>query len=234
MSRVGLLLVGHVDAASLHVGGDYPQLYESLLSHHGIELTTYRCDEGQIPSSVREQDGWMCSPSRLSVYDDLDWLRDVEQFLRDIVATETPYVGICFGHQLLAQALGAMVCKADVGWGIGAKVCDIVARQQWMVPPADRIVLAASHQDQVQSLPSGASLLARSDYCPVSGMLVGERAWTLQLHPEFSPALADSLLATRINLFGAESVAAARASLATPLDQEIVATWIAGFFAAMR
>lgn len=229
MKRIGLLLVGHIDAGSLHVGGDYPELYTELLAPLDIELVTYRCDEGQLPESVREQDGWMCSPSRLSVYDDVAWLRDVEQLLRDMVATETPYVGICFGHQLMAQALGAEVRKADYGWGIGAKHYEIVEPQSWM-DSTDDIVLAASHQDQVQQLPSEARLLARSDYCPIGGMLIGERAWTLQVHPEFSPSLADSLLATRLELFGEEKASAARATLTEPLHQQRISGWISRFF----
>ena len=229
MKRVGLLLVGHIDAGSLHVGGDYPELYADILAPHNIELTTYRCDEGQMPSSLSEQDGWLCSPSRLSVYDDIDWLRDVEQLLLDMMATETPYVGICFGHQLMAQALGATVAKADYGWGIGAKHYDIVEQQPWM-DSANQIVLAASHQDQVQSLPNGARLLATADYCPVGGMLIGERAWTLQVHPEFSPALADSLLATRLALFGEGKANAARDTLSEPLQQDRIAGWISNFF----
>lgn len=229
MKRIGLLLVGHIDSGSLHIGGDYPELYADILASHDIELTTYRCDEGQMPSSLSEQDGWLCSPSRLSVYDDIDWLRDVEQLLRDMVATETPYVGICFGHQLMAQALGATVVKADYGWGIGAKHYDIVEQQPWM-DSSDQIVLAASHQDQVQALPDGARLLARADYCPVGGMLIGERAWTLQVHPEFSLAVADSLLATRLALFGEEKANAARETLSEPLQQHRIAGWISNFF----
>ena len=229
MKRIGLLLVGHIDAGSLHIGGDYPELYADILGHHDIELTTYRCDEGQMPASLSEQEGWLCSPSRLSVYDDIDWLRDVEQLLRDMVATETPYVGICFGHQLMAQALGATVAKADYGWGIGAKHYDIVEQQPWM-DSADQIVLAASHQDQVQSLPNGARLLATADYCPIGGMLIGERAWTLQVHPEFSPALADSLLSTRLALFGEEKANTARTTLSEPLQQDRIAGWISNFF----
>ena len=229
MKKIGLLLVGHIDAGSLHVGGDYPELYNALLAPLDIQLTTYRCDEGQMPDSVNEQDGWVCSPSRLSVYDDHAWLRDVEQLLRDFVAHETPYVGICFGHQLMAQAMGSIVAKADFGWGIGAKHYEIVEPQPWMDSNAD-IVLAASHQDQVQSLPNGARLMARAPYCPIGGMLIGDRAWTLQVHPEFSPALADSLLATRLALFGEEKANAARTTLSEPLDQHRIAGWMARFF----
>jgi GMP synthase-like glutamine amidotransferase len=229
MKRIGLLLVGHIDAGSLHIGGDYPELYADLLEPHDIQLTTYRCDEGELPESLSEQDGYICSPSRLSVYDDHQWLRDVEQLLRDMVASETPYVGICFGHQLMAQALGATVQKADVGWGIGAKHYEVVEPQPWMDSTAD-IVLAASHQDQVMKLPDGARLMARAPYCPIGGMLIGERAWTLQVHPEFSPALADSLLATRLALFGEEAAEAARVTLKEPLQQNRIAGWMSRFF----
>ena len=229
MKRIGLLLVGHIDAGSLHVGGDYPELYRSILEPEDIQITTYECDKGEMPDNLNEQDGWLCSPSRLSVYENHAWLRDVEQLLRDMVATEKPYVGICFGHQLMAQALGATVSKAEYGWGIGAKHYEIVEQQPWM-DSSDDVVLAASHQDQVQNLPAGARLLAKSDYCPIGGMLIGERAWTLQVHPEFTPALADSLLATRVQLFGEEKAAAARATLAEPLQQARVAKWISRFF----
>lgn len=229
MKRIGLLLVGHIDAGSLHIGGDYPELYADLLQPHDIQLTTYRCDEGQLPDSLSEQDGYICSPSRLSVYDNHQWLRDVEQLLRDMVAAETPYVGICFGHQLMAQALGATVQKADVGWGIGAKHYEVVEAQPWMDSSAD-IILAASHQDQVMQLPDGARLMARAPYCPIGGMLIGERAWTLQVHPEFSPALADSLLATRLALFGEEAAEAARVTLKKPLQQNRIAGWMSRFF----
>lgn len=229
MKRIGLLLVGHIDAGSLHVGGDYPELYADILGPEGIELTTYRCDEGQMPASLTEQDGWMCSPSRLSVYEDHAWLREVESMLREMVAREIPYVGICFGHQLMAQALGAEVSKADFGWGIGAKHYEIVERQPWM-DSDDDIVLAASHQDQVKNLPDGARLIARADYCPIGGMAIGDRAWTLQIHPEFTPAVADSLLATRLALFGEEKAEAARATLSQGLQQARAASWISRFF----
>lgn len=229
MKKIGLLLVGHIDSASLHVGGDYPNLYQALLGPLDIELTTYRCDEGQMPQSLSEQDGWLCSPSRLSVYDNVEWLCDVEQLLRDMVAKETPYVGICFGHQLMAQALGSTVAKADVGWGIGAKRYEIVEQQSWMDSSQD-IVLAASHQDQVQTLPDGARLMATAPYCPIGGMLIGDRAWTIQPHPEFSAPLADSLLNTRRALFGSEQVDAASATLAEPLEQQRIAGWISRFF----
>lgn len=228
--RIGLLMVGHVDPRATHIAGDYPELFGDLLAGHGLELVRYDLDEGRFPDSVDECDGWLCSPSRLSTYDDVAWLPDAESLLRDLIAAEAPYVGICFGHQLLAQALGGRVAKNDGGWGIGVCDYEVVEHRPWMMPTADRVALIGSHQDQVMELPDDAELLFRADYCPNGGFAIGERAWTIQVHPEFVPPLADHLLSLRVELIGAEPVAAARATLDRPLDRGVVASWVAQFF----
>ena len=228
--RIGLMMMGHVDPKSQHIGGDYPELFGKLLEPAGIELVRYDLDEGRFPDSVDECDGWLCSPSRMSTYDLVPWLADAEHLLREIVATETPYVGICFGHQLLAQALGGLVQKSPDGWGVGVRDYDVVQHRLWMDPQMERFSLIGSHQDQVMRLPDEAELLFSSDYCPNGGFAIGERAWTVQVHPEFIPDLADHLLAGRIELIGAEKVATARASLDRPIDRHVIARWIARFF----
>jgi GMP synthase-like glutamine amidotransferase len=229
-TRVGLLMCGHVDPKSVHIAGDYPELFGGLLGPHGVELVRYDLDEGRFPDALDECDGWLCSPSRLSTYDDAPWLADAEALHREIVAKEAKYVGICFGHQLLAQALGGRVVRSDDGWRVGVQTYDVVAPQPWMDPPLARFALLASHQDQVVDVPADAVVIASAPSCPVAGLAVGERAWTIQGHPEFVPPLADHLLAGRIDLIGAERVARARATLDEPLDRHTVARWIATFF----
>lgn len=232
--RVGLLIVGHVDERATHLAGDYPELFAALLDGYGVDLVRYDLDAGHFPDSVAECAGWICSPSRCSTFDDQPWIRDAEALLRDVAAREVPYVGICFGHQLLAQALGAEVRRAADGWQVGVQDYEIVATPGWMEPRPERIALIASHEDQVQAVPPGAELLARSDGCPIAGLTVGERAWTLQAHPEFVPRLADHLLGLRVDLIGAEKVARARASLAErPPHRDVVARWIATTFGAI-
>lgn len=228
--RIGLLMVGHVDPKSQHIAGDYPDLFAAILAPLGIELVRYGLDQGHFPDDVHECAGWLCSPSRLSAYDPVDWLRDAEELLRRIVAAEAPYVGICFGHQLLAQALGGRVERSPHGWGVGVRDYRVVARRPWMIPLAEDFSLIGSHQDQVVQLPPAADLLFEADYCPLGGFAVGDRAWTLQVHPEFVAPLADHLLAGRTELIGAERVAAARATLDRPVHSGMVAEWIARFF----
>ena len=231
MTRVGLLVVGHVDPKSVAIAGDYPELFEGLLGPFGVALVPYALDEGRFPASLRECDGWICSPSRQSAYDDLPWIADAEELHREIIRDEHAYVGICFGHQLLAQALGGRVARAGDGWGVGVQEYALVESLPCMEPRLDRVALIASHQDQVVDVPGAARVIATNDSCPVAGLAVGDRAWTLQGHPEFVPSLADHLLAGRVELIGAERVAQARASLTRPLDRTVVGRWIAQFFA---
>jgi GMP synthase-like glutamine amidotransferase len=232
-SRIGLLMVGHVDPKSVHIAGDYPELFGHLLRGHDLELVRYDLDAGRFPDSVTECDGWLCGPSRNSAYDPLPWLPDAEELLRRVVAAERPYVGICFGHQLLARAHGATVVAAADGWQVGVHDYALVEQHAWMDPAPPTIRLIASHQDQVVALPDGATLLAQEESggCPVAGFTLGARAWTLQPHPEFVAELADHLLAGRIELIGAERVTAARATLTRPGDQPTVGRWIARFYA---
>jgi GMP synthase-like glutamine amidotransferase len=225
-------MVGHIDPKSVHLAGDYPELFAALLAGHDFELVRYDLDEGRFPDSPVECDGWLCGPSRSSAYDPLAWRDDAEELLRAIVSAERPYVGICFGHQLLARAHGAPVRRAAVGWQVGLREYRITATPPWMDAPVPSIRLVASHEDQVEALPEGATLLAAGadGGCPVAGFTLGPRAWTLQPHPEFVPALADHLLAGRVELIGADEVARARATLGGRDDRARVAGWIARFF----
>lgn len=234
MTRVGLLLVGHVARTAVHLEGDYPELFASLLAPHGIEVVTFDVKGGQVPASLDDCDGWLCSPSSSSVYDDLPWLAPAEEVIRAAVAEERPFVGVCFGHQLTAQALGGRVERSERGWGMGAHTYTLTPHRPPAVDP-DRaqVTLVASHQDQVVEVPAGATVWAGNEHCPNGAMVLGERAWTIQTHPEFSAAVADHLYAGRAEALGAAFVASARHSVTTtPLDRDRVAGWMARTFSS--
>lgn len=230
--RVGLLQCGHVRADVATDHGDYPELFGALLADAPIELVTYVVDEGHLPDDPRACDGWLVSGSASSVYDGHDWIDRAGRFLTRVVDAEVPMVAVCFGHQLLAQALGGRVERSDRGWGVGIHRYDVVAPvPRWPDPtPPTRLALLASHQDQVTDLPDGATVLAASAHCPVAAYALGPRVVAVQAHPEFTPALSRDLILARRDLIGVDRADAALAALddgdaVAALDDEAVARW---------
>lgn len=229
--RIGLLQCGHVVPTLAERHGDYPQLFDRLLAPADLDITTYDVTEDGVPSDVSEQDGWLISGSTCSAYEPLRWIPPLEEFLRTVVAERRPVVGICFGHQVLAQALGGRVEKADGGWGIGAHDYEVVVGHPW-IGATTRARMIASHQDQVSVLPDGAEMFLRTDHCPNAGFTLGDDVMTMQPHPEFERALSRELTGFRQATFGEALTAQGLASLDAPLDNHDVARWIGAFFSA--
>lgn len=214
--RIGLLRMAELPDPALRVAGPMVGLYQKLFAPRTVEILDVPVHEGATPESLDDCDGWFISGSPASVYEDLDWIRTGEEIVRAALAEERPLVGICFGHQLIAQALGGRVEKAAVGWGIGAQRYETVEPLPYL--DGDSLTLLASHQDQVVEVPAGATVWSTSDYCPVAGLTIGERMLTVQGHPEYSPALVSALYDSRRDRIGDAAVDAAQATLTNPLS----------------
>lgn len=220
--RIGLLRMDRLSVPEPEGDGDYPALFERMFDGLGVELVDVPVFLGDAPASLSDCDGWVVSGSRYSVYDDHDWIGTAEEILRDAVAAERPLVGICFGHQLLAQALGGKVERAEVGWRIGVQEYETTEPLPWL-NGTRAYTLIASHQDQVVEPPADATVWSRGDAVPIAGMRVGPRAWSVQGHPEFTPGVAETIYRSRVEKFGTEAVEAAVESLARPLDNRRIA-----------
>ena len=228
--QVGLLLCDHLDEDMAAIEGDYPVLFPARFGPVGLDLRIYECTAGEFPERTDECDGFITSGSRHSAYEDLDWIRGLNEFQRRLFDDGVPQVGICFGHQTIAQALGGRVEKA-AGWGVGVKTFDVVELAPWMDPAKPSFNILMSHQDQVVELPEGAEVLATADYCPVGAYRVGDLVFCVQGHPEFVPELSRGLLGKRRERIGAEVCDPALDSLSAPLDHDTVASWMATFLA---
>ena len=229
--NIGLLACDDVPSRLRHIAGGYQDMFDALLRPHIPDLTFTRFEtcQGEVPATPDACDVYLCTGSRYSVYDERDWIEALKGFVRDVHDAGKPFVGICFGHQVLAQALGGQVEKASQGWGIGVIDMDIVKPEPWMQPMQPRCSLQYMHGDQVQRMPADSTLLASAPHCPVAMFRVGETMLGIEGHPEFPAAYEEALLRARRERIGAEHVDAALASLSNPTDQTIAGRWIANF-----
>lgn len=229
--HVGLLACDEVAERFWHIAGGYQQMFERLLSQHipALRLTRFDVQAGNIPLDARACDGWITTGSRASVYDDAEWIRAAETFVRKVADSGRPFVGICFGHQLLARTLGAEVKRASGGWGVGVLPTSVVRKEDWMTPARSTVRMQYMHADQVVALPEGATLLGAAPHCRVAMFQWDANLLGIEAHPEFPAAYARALIEDRRARIGEQVAEDALARVDEPTDSDVVGGWIARF-----
>ncbi len=216
MTRVTIIETGVISERTRARHGSFPQMFERLISAEDKSITFDVVSVDQLPDPQKLQ-AILITGSPAGVYDELDWIAPLEDFVRAAHAGRTPMVGVCFGHQLMAQALGGTVRKSEKGWGIGRHVYEVAPDNGVIDGP--HIAIACSHQDQVIEAPAGARTLLYSEFTPHAGLIyAGGTALSVQPHPEFSVDFAQLCCELRDGSAPDAVVATAKASLAEPLD----------------
>ncbi len=220
--KIGILQTGLAPAELAAQSGEYPEMFADLLKGHGFDFASWAVVNGDFPSGPEAADGWLITGSRHGAYDDLPWIAPLEELIRGIVAQERPLVGICFGHQIMAQALGGKVEKFKGGWSVGPTQYTF---------GKDTVTLNAWHQDQVTELPPGAKVIGHSDFCPFAALHYPGRAISVQPHPEYDDGFIKGLIDFRgRGVVPDEQLNAATGALGTPLDRAAMAAQFAHFF----
>ncbi len=229
--RIGIIETGRPAGEIGLKHGHYPTMFERLLKPHmpEIDCPSWAALDGQTLPTPDACDGFLITGSAFGAYEDHQWIRDTETFVRACQAAGTPLVGICFGHQVIAQALGGQVGKSDKGWGVGIHHYTVAGDAAWMTGPK-RFGAIVSHQDQVLEAPPGAEIIAQSDFCPVAGYRIGDTVFTLQCHPEMSTGFAADLYEFRRERIGSEMIDGALKTLNTEPDASLIAKWLVDFF----
>jgi GMP synthase-like glutamine amidotransferase len=226
--KTALLLCDDVSPAYQSIApGGYPRMFRELLPE--LDMTDFLLTKGEFPEKVSDFDCYLVSGSRHSVYDDLPWIDRAKSLIQEIQQAGKYYLGVCFGHQLLAESLGGKVEKAASGWMVGVHRFSVPVPQPWMQSPQQQFQVLMMCQDQVQQLPPGGKILASSSVCPVGMFQVGERMLGIQGHPEFTKVYERALLEDRLERIGPAVVHPALESLSLTVDRSVMAGWMMDF-----
>ncbi|KFI32087.1 glutamine amidotransferase [Haematobacter massiliensis] len=206
---IGILQTGDAPDVIQPASGNYPDMFERLLAGRGFDFRTWRVLDMQFPTSPHDADGWIITGSRFGVYEEHPFIPPLETFIRAVKEAHVPMVGICFGHQIIAQALGGRVEKFSGGWSVGPQDYDFGDRT---------VTLNAWHQDQVVERPVGAQVVASSGFCDNAALAYGDDILTVQAHPEFDGTVTQGLIDHRSGSVPGDRVAAALSRLADSAD----------------
>ncbi len=224
--KIGILQTGHVPDAMIARTGDYDDIFGDILRARGFDVAAWPVVDMVFPEDAGAADGWLITGSKHGAYDDLPWIAPLEALIRDIHARGLPLIGICFGHQIIAQALGGKVEQFAGGWAVGHTV------YQGEDGP---FAVNAWHRDQVTKLPEGARVLAANDFCENAVLAYGDHIWTIQPHPEFDARFVADL--TRLRGRGVvpdDLLDDAMRRLDQPTDNAAIADSMADFFRKAR
>lgn len=238
--RIAILQTGHNNPDLPKTLRDYPQMFHDLLAPiaedkfdgaDAVSFTNFAVVDGIFPDNVSDFDGYIITGSRHGVYEDLPFIAPLMRFIQESYAKDIPQMGICFGHQALAQALGGQVEKSTKGWGVGIRKVNVVKATNWMDKDSDTLDLIYVHQDQVTELPDRAVHIAGDAFCPNAAFAIGDTVFSVQGHPEFDKGYVHELLAIRGKEMGDDVSQKAQDSLAGDHEGIRVGKWIMAFFA---
>ena len=229
--KLGILKTDEVRPEWVPEYGEYPDMFIELLvqADPSLEFRVYDVEQGQYPADIDEVDAYLITGSKSSVYDDKPWIATLMDFVRELDRRRKKLVGICFGHQLVAQALGGKTEKSIKGWGVGLHTHRFKEMPSWHDQQDPGFDILVSHQDQVVSNAAGAQVLAGSEFCENAVCQIGNPILTFQGHPEFVPAYSREIMEFRRKTIGDSVYHKGVASLAVAPQRERIARWILNF-----
>ncbi len=231
--KIGILRCDTVRSTLSAEFGEYPEMIEKAFSATNSELCfqTYLADEGQLPECTDECDAYIITGSRHSVFDtDELWINPLRDFIVRLHKAKIKAIGICFGHQLIAEVMGGKVERADSGWQIGVHRAIIQQSKGFMQPKMATFYIAMMCEDQIQTVPETATILASSQGCDYMMLQYDNHFLSIQGHPEYSLDFAKALLNVRQSEFPAKRLEKGLLSFSeNEMNGEFLFAWFANF-----
>ena len=239
--HLGVLQTGKVNPSLAGQFEEYPRMFEDMYRavDPGVHVTGFAAVDGEIPLDPHACEAWIVTGSKHGVYDDQPWIEPLKVFLREVRDAGVPLVGICFGHQIMAEAFGGRAEKSDKGWGCGVHRYAVTAKPGWMGSAGAGFDMHAMHQDQVTALPEDAHVLASSDFCPNAMLGYGDaeapEAISIQPHPEFDADYMRAILELRAGVaIPPDRAEPALDGLGAPVDGLDFARWSLDYIRQMQ
>lgn len=197
--KLGILATGITPDELLGEFGSYADMFVQLFNKADCPFAyeVFDVREGEFPDSASQCDGWIITGSKFNVYQNLPWMQQLKQLILDIHKAHKPMVGICFGHQIIAEAFNGKVDKYEGGWGVGLQRYELTGEFDFLPQGVSSYVINAMHQDQVIVKPANAQVFSASKFCQYAGLIYDDRIITFQAHPEFAIEYSDPLIDLR-------------------------------------
>jgi GMP synthase-like glutamine amidotransferase len=214
--------------------GPYNAMFHRMFGREGFEFETVRLTAGEPLPDPAGLDAVLITGSSAGVYDNhLNWMEPLRQFIRGAYANRTPMLGICFGHQIIADALGGDVRKSEKGWGLGRHVYAVKSRPAHIGGQLPEFAIACSHQDQVIAPPAEAETFLASEFTPNAGLVYRNgRTMSLQPHPEFEDDYTIALAEMRRGKAPDALIDTAIQSVTRKSDSPEIASYLGAFLKA--
>lgn len=204
MSRILILKTGETAPEVLKDHGDYDRWFTDAMAGSGHTFDVRDVTRGSTASlpPVGSFAGVIVTGSTSAAYHREPWMDAAEDLLRRAVTRhpEVPMLAVCFGAQILAQSHGGRVIRNPEGWEIGGAevtLTDEALNDPLFAGLPRRMKALATHEDRIEDLPSGATMLAGNPCCPIQAYRIGRAAWGVQFHPEATTEIIGKLIRLR-------------------------------------
>jgi GMP synthase-like glutamine amidotransferase len=232
--RIGLLETDVLYDDLIKQYGSYGLMFEQYFTQLEctglkLEFIYYQVQQGELPLFLDECDAYVITGSKAGAYEDHAWIEPLSKWIVEADKAQAKVLGVCFGHQVIAQALGGKVEQSDKGWGLGVRSLLTVSDSPFAQPLPKYLDLIYSHKDQVVKLPATAHNFISDDFCPHAGFTIGQHIVTFQGHPEFTPQYSERLFTRRAKDIGEPTFSNAIKSLRQSTDENFIGRLILEF-----